>query len=196
MAFTYRQAIWLTSNGCVALAVFGGLWWGLALTTPIFSRLQPWTGIGVAIGAVMLLVAALRLRRKASGLTRSELSESQRTLAARMARGYWLTVAAEVVLVSAVWVLSSSPGLAWPLTGLIVSLHFLPLAKVFDRKIYYATGVAGLVLSALALGDAFGRPITILSAGMGIVLWATVLYLLASAESFARANESLLQKTV
>ncbi len=190
VASTNQRVIWQTSRGCIALIAFGGVWWGLALTTPVFAPLRPWPGVAVVLAAAMLLSATFRLRRKASDQGGVDLSESQRADATRVARGYGLTVAVEIVLVGAVWLVASGPALALPLTGLIVSVHFLPLAKVFSANVYYATAVAGTVVSVLAIADAFGRPITILSAGMGMVLWLTAIYLLVTTELGVLRNEA------
>ena len=38
----------------------------------------------------------------------------------------------------------------WPSIGLIVSVHFAPLARLFHVRAYYTTALAGTIVSLLA----------------------------------------------
>ena len=63
--------------------------------------------------------------------------------------------------------------------ALIVGIHFLPLARVFDMPLYYWTGFASVVgvLGCLFIHDVYVR---VLAVGlvMAAVLWLSVIVLL------------------
>jgi hypothetical protein len=58
--------------------------------------------------------------------------------------------------------------------GTIIGLHFLPLAKIFEAPIYYATGAVMVlgVLASLAIPPGHARNIVALGIN-GLSLWAT-----------------------
>lgn len=63
--------------------------------------------------------------------------------------------------------------------GVVVGLHFLPLARLFRFPAYYITGVAIVLCDVLSIVFLRGRDIT-LSAGVGTgaALWITAVYAL------------------
>jgi hypothetical protein len=63
--------------------------------------------------------------------------------------------------------------------GVVVGLHFLPLARLFHVQAYYATGVVVVLHNVLSMLLLRGSDIT-LSAGVGtgVALWITAVYLL------------------
>jgi hypothetical protein len=60
---TYRQIIWLLSNGIMVLTMFGGVWWGLGLTSPFLARFLPWSALGAVGVGMPMLIATVRLRK-------------------------------------------------------------------------------------------------------------------------------------
>jgi hypothetical protein len=71
------------------------------------------------------------------------------------------------------------PELILPAIAVIVGLHFIPLAKLFDFPLYYWTGAA-MVLIAVA-SFAIGNPalrLAITCLGCGLSLWLTSAVLL------------------
>ena len=99
------------------------------------------------------------------------------------------TIVLQAVLVSAVvWlcVRAGRESLIWPSIGLVVSLHLLPLAKVFHTRTYYITAAAGIAVSLVALALGPGTvAIVLLCAGMSGVMWLSAWYILANAPRIA-----------
>jgi hypothetical protein len=191
---TYKQRIWLQANGIIALTMFGGIWWILGLTSPYLVWLMPWSGLVAAGAGSAMLVATFRLRNKAAGLKFTDLSKDQQADANRMKRAYFRVVATELVLASVLVALCNLSGrweLAWPLIGLVVGLHFLPLARIFRVPAYYVTGGAAATVSLVGIVGVLGHPFALVGTGMGVVLWCSGLYLLWTADAGA-LNESRL----
>ncbi len=58
--------------------------------------------------------------------------------------------------------------------GIVIGLHFFGLAKVFDSRVYYVTGIAITVWCLVAWALFHGDLLTIAAGmGTGIILWAT-----------------------
>jgi hypothetical protein len=69
---------------------------------------------------------------------------------------------------------------------LILSLHLLPLAKIFNVRAYYATAVAGSIVSIIATTGLTGAyAMESLAAGMATVMWISTVYLLWNADTTA-----------
>ena len=64
--------------------------------------------------------------------------------------------------------------------ALVVGLHFLPLASLFEAPVYYLTGVVGGALGVLGLfiSDVKLR-ISVVGMGFGFLLWLTIAIILA-----------------
>lgn len=138
--------------------------------------------LGVLAAATLLLLCAVAVRRSAPGVTEAPWSPPVR-------RGFWLAFGAEaaaIVVIVAIALLLHSPGWIPPLVALAVGLHFLPLAWVFRRPLYYATGAALCAVCAATIvfvPPQWGmRPLQgwQLSAGLGsgTVLWLSALGML------------------
>ena len=76
--------------------------------------------------------------------------------------------------------------LIWPALGIAVSLHFLPLGRLFRVTRYYFTGIAEAVVCLVAM-VAFNAPVNALfaAAGMCLNMWGTAAWLLASSDKIA-----------
>ena len=189
-----RQFLWGLSNGVTVFAIAGAFWLGLGIG--IAATKVGWlvcalsTALQVGICAA-LLWAAVRLRRK-SGFRGSELRqgggrrspETQHILA----RLRW-TMAGQTALIGfAVWVCvrADSEQLIWPAIALVVSLHLIPLAKIFHVRAYYATAAAGSIVSIITITGLTGPyAVAFLAAGMATVMWVSAVYLLWNADTIA-----------
>jgi hypothetical protein len=189
-----RQFLWGLSNGVMVFAITGAFWLGLWIGTaaPRIGGLVCAVSTVLQVGiCAALLWAAVRLRRK-SGFRRSELRqaegrrspETQHILA-----GLRWTIAGQTALIAfAVWacVRAGSEQLIWPAIALVVSLHLIPLAKIFHVRAYYGTAAAGSVVSIMSItGLAGAYAVESLAAGMATVMWISALYLLWKADAIA-----------
>ena len=72
----------------------------------------------------------------------------------------------------------------WPAIALVVSIHLIPLARVFHVREYYATAIAGSVVSILALTGLTGsHGVMFLGVGMAAVMWMSAIYLIRNADT-------------
>ena len=186
----YRWFIWGLSNGVFVLAIAGGFWFGMAQS----SLRVPWPLAALTVACEAgLLWGAYRLRRKAGGFRLAEVKqgdEHQRRILRTVFSTYrWITLAQTVVVALGVGLCAAFHriDLIWSVIGLIVSLHFAPLARVFRVPPYYATAVLGSILSLLS----FAAPRTpmklvFLGNGLGAVVWLTAIYALLRADRLAQ----------
>jgi hypothetical protein len=71
----------------------------------------------------------------------------------------------------------------WPSIGLIVSVHFAPLARLFHVRAYYTTALAGTVISLLAFtGLADMRRLAWFGGAMAAVMWLSGWYVIRNAD--------------
>jgi len=189
---TYPQFIWGLSNGVTVLVFAGLFWFGLGGAFSSNRAFFPWPAIFIIVAFSGLLFAAAQLRRKARGFGIAELrhaTDQQRAETANIVRGFRLTNVGQAILIGMSFYLCSRFGrmeLAWPFVGLIVSLHFLPLARIFRVRTYYLTAVMGSLVSLFAIGGFSGHRLMVVGLGMGVVLWASASYLVWTAERAAR----------
>jgi hypothetical protein len=197
---TYRQAVWGFSNGVTVLAVSGMAWFSVALGLGLGPMLgvagRPFT-IGLAVlmyvGVGGLLVAALRLRRRATGFRLAEArsgNAAQQEETRRIVRAFYSVNIGQLGLIL-LTVLACSyfdrRALILPFVGLIVSGHFVPLAAVFGVNLYYWTGGLGASVALVALLTVDGpAQSALLGIGIGTVAWASAIYLLRHADEMAR----------
>jgi hypothetical protein len=64
-----------------------------------------------------------------------------------------------------------------PLVGIIVGLHFVALANSLPLRVYYATGLSLILVSAIALTVPGQAPLAITGFGAALVLWSTSLWI-------------------
>jgi hypothetical protein len=168
------------SIGAMFFAFFGGAW--LAVWNHLAGP-RPLAGYAVIapLAAALFLFARNRFRRyDAAAVGRIETPESRR-------RDRWFHIinAGQWVLIMIVANVLVNVGLgAWVLSSvvLIVGLHFLPLARLFDYSAHYVTGCSFILLALIVPRIAAGGPgDPIICLGAGLMLWASALWGLLAA---------------
>ena len=160
------------SKGAVILAFFGAAWMVAGL---LESRRASAVAISVVCLTTLLIagVALAQLRRRP---LRSHASTFNR-------RAYGIINAIQWLLIFATAALLPVVGLRdWvaPVSIMIVGLHFLPLARMFD-KFYYATGLSLMLLAAAyPFFSGQGPKSSDGLFGAGLILWATAAVALAA----------------
>jgi hypothetical protein len=176
-------------TGAAFLAGFGALW-ALASTAAL-----P-TPADVAIIAVVVVVLAgfvvaiARLWRHARELPASRSPEAA-ARATSSGRLFGIIFALEgVTIAAASWILGSTGNetLIAPVIALIVGVHFLPLAPLFQVRAYYVTGIALILLAAVCVSAVLvgARPgggslfvwSSVVGLGSALILWVTALWVL------------------
>jgi hypothetical protein len=166
--------------GAAILTLFGAVWCILALALwPAHPRWSIPAGAAIAIVLIALCLQRLIAWRKI-------LSPDDPIAAAKGKRaGMWFGIifTAEGLLIGLAAALLSHLGLSdWiPIAAaIIIGLHFLPLARLFEVPLYYWTGalsVLGMLASSL-IPDSGTRTLCA-SLLMAAVLWLTAALLLA-----------------
>jgi len=193
---TERQWIWGLSNGVLVLALSGFVWVSVGLGVGFFpavatrglTSLFPPLAIVNLVLFVLLVVAGIRLRRKAGGYRFADLPRNDPDTH-RIAQGFKCVLLAEAVFIAMVGFLCfqfQRGDLAWPWIGFVLGVHFLPLAWLFRVRVYYATGLASSVIALLAIAVLEEPPrMLVLGYGMGLVDWCSCVYLVRNAERIA-----------
>jgi hypothetical protein len=203
-----RQFFWGLSTGIVMLTVAGAFWLMLAVTsiastwiptdkypsTVDGATLRAW-GVSILMLTLVILAGALRVRQKAAGFSRRDLSRPELAEGVRgiRQRFRWTSLAQFAGCALSVWLGMRwhREDLIWPGIALVVSLHFAPLGLVLRMRPYLATAAAGSAIAVLALS----LPVSLfppavrfvfVGVGMGVVLWATAVYVILRADRSAR----------
>jgi hypothetical protein len=192
---TDRQFLWGLSGGVSAFAVAGAFWFGFGISRA-FTATTPWWAWALATGLqagglVGLLWAGYRLRRR-SGFQRADLrqaDERQRAESALIRTHFvWTALAQALVIALAVlWcVYAQAEEWIWPCIGLVVSLHLIPLARIFHVRMYYGTAFAGSIVSVLAFARVPNPDaVPILGCALAAVMWISAVYMLWKADRVA-----------
>jgi hypothetical protein len=187
---TDRQFLRGLSRGVSVLALAGFFWFGLGLGMP--AAHAGWLVFGIStafqIGACLgLLIFAGRLRRR-SGFRESELPSGdadQRNEMQRIRATFlWTTLGETLLIGMGVWwcVRANRRELMWPWMSLIVSLHFVPLARLFHVRMYYVTALAGIIISVVAfIGLRMPHNLAYLGGSMAAIMWLSAVYLVWNA---------------
>ncbi len=171
------------SAGVTVCAAMGLAWMASALGGLNGIVAVPVLVAGVAIAAV-LLRGARRIRRSA---TAQPVSATSGTDLGSVRRRFNLVVAGECIAIGvALNLLIHTDHRRWIPTAIcaVVGLHFVPLARLFNVPLYYATaGALCLVAATTVIVGAFGGPESVwqLLPGFGaaLALWITGARLLA-----------------
>jgi hypothetical protein len=185
-----RQIRWGLSGGTTVLAIAGFFWFGISfgVITTRFGWLVWSLSTAGQVAVTAYLIWAAVLLRRASGFSPGDSrtrSEQQRAETARVARAFgWTALAQGALTGAAVWlcVRSGAKDLVWPSIGLITSLHFAPLARVFHVRTYYVTALAGGVISLAGLnGLSSELRLAWFGGGMAAVMWLSAWYVVRHA---------------
>jgi hypothetical protein len=188
---TDRQFLWGLSNGIIVLAVAGVFWlgWGFGPHLGNGGWILPAVFTVVVYGtcgAIVLL--AVRLRHRV-GFKRAELKygdERQRAESHKITVGFRRIAITQGVLVALGVLLCFCLGhedLVAPWIALIVSLHFIPLGRIFHVQAYKFVGIVGCAISIAAFSPAFGVDrLIFLGGAMGLLLWLSAVYLVRRAD--------------
>jgi len=176
--------------GALFLTFFGALW-ALLIMSTLTAQQRMFLIVVVVVVAGMLAYAAIRILRAAQQLPRSVASET-RAQETTTSKWYALVVVSEVVAIAFASILlgrANHDQLIPLVIGLIVGIHFLPLAALFHVPVYYLTGtvmamLAGGALIALFFKVTLGGPyvwLVVIGLGNAAILWLTALYILSVA---------------
>jgi len=187
-----EQFAWGLSNGVNVLAISGVFWLSLAAWTTGFGALLVALPPILLVGG-LLLRGSGRLRRRFPGFSpRSLRGAPKGSPSRRIIIGFYAVSSAEwlsIVLVGGICSALNRTDLTWPLIGLVVSLHFLPLGWLFGVRPYYVLGVAGSVITLVSiLGVTGGSRMMAVGLGLGLLMIAGAAYLLANAETLVGAG--------
>ena len=158
--------------GALISGVFGAVWMFEALffgaiATPV------WLTSVAALAIAFVVWPATQL----ISLRHAAYSTAHGRRWAAVSTPYWTIVAIEWLAcgVAANWLSRTGRGGLTPqFIGVIVGLHFLPLAKIFKAPIYYWTGAAMVLGSLASLAIPAGHVRNMAAFGVnGLSLWAT-----------------------
>jgi hypothetical protein len=178
------------------LAMAGLFWFGLAVVSRSRWPYNLGWGAPVIVVAALILVGAVQVRKKAMGFKYSDLKRStgkQRERTKRISRGMLWAIVAEILMIWLAIFLCFAlerPDLTWPAIALAVSLHFIPLARLFRVRAYYANAMIGsaVALVTILIPSAALSPsqrLQILGVGMGATVWITAAYAILNAGRLA-----------
>lgn len=174
--------------GVIFMAVFGTLWAGTGI-----MGLQGWGFpyvelAAIFVGIIMVIVGISLIH--ASQKMSNQVSEDGARRLKRIGFLFNMVFIAEGLLIGiaiAICNLINQTDLIPGVIAIIVGIHFLPLASLFQIKVYYATGVLLCLLALITLllvpdtvmvGEhQILAPLSLLGFGCALILWATGLTL-------------------
>ncbi len=194
---TERQFLWGLSSGVFVLALAGTFWFGLGISSVLTSnsdwRLWSLSTI-IQVGMLAGLFWFAYKLHKRSGFKSSDFrnaDEQQRTEAQLIRKKFGFTVAVQTSLIAfGVWwfVNTNAIDLIWPWIAIILSLHFIPLARLFHIRAYYVTGITGSVIALVAFtGMLKPYSLAYLGVGMAAVMWLSAVYIVCNADKITSA---------
>jgi len=170
--------------GATILTLFGSLWCIGALA---FWPSRPSWGIPLASAATLALLAFCILSLTASGKLPDSHDPAAAAKGKRAGILFGVIFAIEGGMIALTSILLGRSGLGdWiPVgVGLIVAVHFLPLAYIFEVPLYYWTGALSLVgITGCLLVHAVGPRSLCVGFVMAGVLWSTTILLLLQTRS-------------
>jgi hypothetical protein len=165
------------STGAAVMFGFGIVWFLLGLfrrrPSPAWLRLFL-LFVGIALGAA---IVALATRASHIPPSTAHVTPQQATTIRDSGRRFYLIFAIELAAIFLlVIVLNSIHRPQFILSGiaLIVGLHFLPLASLFNTPLYYGTGLLGCTIGLVGFFIAdVDRRQKVVGLSFGTVLWLT-----------------------
>jgi hypothetical protein len=185
------QFAWGLSNGIAVLAISGVFWLILAAWATSWAAL--WIAVlPILIAGGTLIRGSVRLRRRSQFSPRSLRAAPKGSPTRRIIIGFYAVTTAQwlsIVLVGGICSALHRTDLIWPLIGLVISLHFLPLGWLFAVRAYLVLAVVGTVISLLSIvGFADGLRLVAVGLGLGLLMFTGAAYLVANAESLVNAG--------
>ena len=191
------QIRWGLSGGASVLAIGGFFWFGVSFGV-VATKWGWWLwGLSTAVQFGVtgsILRAAAQLRRR-SGFAPEDVGRGekrQREITQRILRQFgWVVLAQTILIGAAVWwcVRSGAKDVIWPSIGLIVSLPFVPVARIFHVRAYYITALVGTGISSwgfAGLNDI--RRLLYFGGAMAAAMWLSGWYVVRNADEItARA---------
>ncbi|MFJ7362939.1 DUF7010 family protein [Peribacillus frigoritolerans] len=183
-----KEAFRGSGIGVIFMAVFGTLWAGTGV-----MGLQGWGFpyvelAAIFVGIIMVIVGISLIH--ASQKMSNQVSEDGARRLKRIGFLFNMVFIAEGLLIGiaiAICNLINQTDLIPGVIAIIVGIHFLPLASLFQIKVYYATGVLLCLLALITLllvpdtvmvGEhQILAPLSLLGFGCALILWATGLTL-------------------
>lgn len=174
--------------GVIFMAVFGTLWAGTGV-----MGLQGWGFPYVELAAIfvgiIMVIEGISLIHASQKMS-NQVSEDGARRLKRIGFLFNMVFIAEGLLIGIAIVicnLINQTDLIPGVIAIIVGVHFLPLASLFQIKVYYATGVLLCLLALITLlivpdTVMFGEhqilaPLSLLGFGCALILWITGLTL-------------------
>jgi hypothetical protein len=189
-----RQFLSGLSGGASFFAVAGAFWLGLGISS-LAGKAEWWVfallTLLQASGCVGLIWIATRLRRNArSRFPGPRRTEGREKREARhiLIRFCWTTLGQAILIGIAVWywVHAQREPMIWPSISLVVSLHLVPMAKIFHVRAYYGTACVGAAVSLTAFPWATAPyALTCLGGAMAGVMWISAAYILVRSQAIA-----------
>ncbi len=171
------------------LAVSAAFWIGLAAWT-LGPGILLIAAVPIVLLSGFLIWRGVLLRRQSPGFTRKNLRNAPKGSSIRkIAIGFNIVRTEQTLSIGLVgficWTLHRLD-LIWPLIGLVISLHFLPLARIFSVRPYYVLGMLGTVMSLISLLGFVGTARTVaVGIGLGLLIGSCAVYLVVNAASLA-----------
>lgn len=167
------------STGAAIMTFFGFVWFGWGLGS---LDSMPWEGwIALYVCGLSLLFLSVRAIR---GARKQLVSLSGSVPRMENGKQFGLVSAAEFVgcgIAVAICYAQHRIDLLAPAIGIVVGLHFIPLARVFNFAGYYAIGASIVAVSVCAMilfsGDAVAAAT---GTAIGAILWLTAVYALVA----------------
>jgi hypothetical protein len=177
-----KHALRGVASGVLFMAFFGTLWAGIGIGglqgwgEPWLSIVVLLVGLGLLIGGIALLIASRHLPNQGA---EADAQGDRRT-------GIWYGIifATEGLLIGAASVICNAINrfdLFFPIMAIIVGVHFLPLAALFQVKAYYLVGALLCILALLTFtvpehinlgGQQIIAQWVVLGFGTALILWA------------------------
>lgn len=183
-----KEAFRGSGIGVIFMAVFGTLWAGTGV-----MGLQGWGFpyvelAAIFVGIIMVIVGISLIH--ASQKMSNQVSDDGARRLKRIEFLFNMVFIAEGLLIGiaiAICNLINKTDLIPGVIAIIVGIHFLPLASLFQIKVYYATGVLLCLLALITwlivpdtvmVGEhQILAPLSLLGFGCALILWATGLTL-------------------
>ncbi len=181
--------MWGLSNGIIVLSASAAFWLGLAAWT-LGPNVLLVTATPILLLCGLFIWRGYRLRRKAPGFSRASLRNAPKgSSIRRIGAGFNIVGTAQTLSIGLVgficWKLQRFD-LIWPLIGLVISLHFLPLGWIFGVRPYYVIGTLGTVIALTSLLGFNGSARTVaVGIGLGLVIGGCAAYLVVNAAALA-----------